>query len=91
MKANRGTRHYSTITHTQKSCLLIYSWISILVCQSHSSPERVSVHSLTSFYLNKKLLIDITAVWLNDGNDISFSFSFLQVASGPDQKGSGRH
>lgn len=81
------------MTHTHKSCLLLYSWNSMLVCQSHSSPESVSVQSPTSFHLNKKLSIKITAVWLNDGKDISFSFSFsfLQVASGPDQKGSGRH
>lgn len=52
--------------------------------------------SLTSCYgLNIKLSIKIIAVWESDWKDevekgISFSF-LLQVASGPDQKGSSRH
>lgn len=85
MKENSGTRHCSITGHTSE--LLLSRRNPILVYWSHASAEGVYVHSPTSFYLDVKLSFKITAVCLNDREDISFFFS----RSGPDQKGSSRH
>lgn len=82
MKENRGMRHYSTIKHTSE-LLVFHSWSSVLVYQSHPSPEGVSVYSLTSSYL------DIS--WWLGMMEKTFLSVFLQVYSGADQKGSSRH